>query len=423
MKSAVKNIVTHPLISGSSIAFIGSFGSSILAYLFNLAMIRLLPVSDYGLLTALTSLITLFGIFQTSLVGIFAKFSAKYRANKDEYGFNQLYSSGLKFVISISAILGVILILATPFLSEFLKVSESFLLILVTFSIIFSIISAFPLGILQGEMKFWITSILYIIAPIVKIVVGIILVLLGYNIIGVLIAILLASLFPSLIGLTIIRRNRRVISSKKTDSSMFFAEFKKYSLYYFLASLGITIITNADILLVRAFFEPHVSGQYAALSLMGKAIFYFTSPIYFVFFPLIVQKNERKETYSKILLYTIGIVVAITGSISLFYFIFPQIVLAVFAPSEEYRSLITYIGPFSLYMLIFSVANIFNYLFLSLGKTKVFIINLFAAAVFVISIMIFHNSLEQVITILFASSLLLLILYLVYYYRVKHEKN
>src|SRR5690606_30838638 len=120
---------------------------------------------------------------------------------------------------------------------------------------------------------------------------------------------------------------------------------------------------------------------------------------------------------------TIAVILGISGSISLFYFLFPYIVLAVFAPREEYRVLIPYIGLFSLYVLVFSVANIFNYLFLSLNKNKVFIINLFTATVFIALIVLFHNTLQEVIHALLGSSLLLLFLYVLYYYRTIHGKN
>lgn len=423
MFKTLQTLLKHPLISGSSIAFIGSFGASILAYVFNLVMIRMLSVSDYGLLTALTSLTVLFGIFQASLVGIFAKFSAKYKAGKDEAGFAQLYNSGLKFVLLIASIICLLLLLSVPVFSSILKIPDITLLVIIFFSIAISIISAFPFGILQGEMRFWVTSMLYIIAPVAKIIIAVTLVMMGFNVLGVLIAILIASLLPTLIGLTIIRREHKNKPVQNTDSSIFLQEFKRYSVYYFLASLGITIITNADIVLVRAFFAPEVSGQYAALSLMGKAMFYFTSPIYFVFFPLIAQKDARKENYTKVLLMTIGVILGVSGSISLFYFLFPSIVLAVFAPREEYRVLIPYIGLFSLYVLVFSIANIFNYLFLSLNKNKVFIINLFSATVFIVLIVLFHNTLHEVIYALLGSSLILLFLYVLYYYRTIHGKN
>ncbi len=423
MQVKIKEFIAHPLISGSSIIFVGSFAANILAYLFNLAMIRLLTVEDYGLLTALTSLTVLFGIFQLSISGIFAKFSAKYKAKDNESGFAQLYSAGLRFVFILAVVLAAILLICIPLFSYVFKIPDIILLVIISFTIIVSIISAFPFGIIQGEMRFWMISVMYILTPIIKIVVAIILIMLGFNVLGVLIAILISSILPTVVGLYIVRKEHRKEISTKMNSSNFFDEFKKYSLFYFLASLGITIITNADILLVRAFFTPEVSGQYSALSLMGKAIFYFTAPIYFVFFPLITQKNERGENYTRILLLTITIVFGITGAISLFYFLFPHVVLSVFAPRDEYQILSHYIGSFSLYMLIFSIANIFNHLFLSLNKIRVYVINLLTAAVFIFSIVLFHDSLWQVIMILIASSSLLLLLYVLYYYRVIHGKN
>jgi O-antigen/teichoic acid export membrane protein len=423
MKSVISTALKHPLISGSTIAFIGTFGSSILAYFFNLSMIRMLSVSDYGLLTALSSLTVVFGIFQVSLVGIFAKFSAKYSANDDQEGLSKLYTSGKLFVLIVAGILLLILVILSPLFVNFLKVPNLFYLYIIFFSIIASVLSAFPLGILQGKMKFVMTSTLYLFSAFIKVALGITLVVLGANLTGALIAILVSSLVPALIGTYVVRKNRKKIESNSINSSLFIKEFRIYSIYFFLASLGITIITNADIMLVRAFFNTEISGQYAALSLMGKAIFYFTSPIYFVFFPLIAQKNERNEDYTSILLLTVLAVLGITGTISVFYYMFPEFVLRVFAPPPEYRVLVPYIGIFSVYMLLFSIANIFNHLFLSLNKNKVFIINLFVAMLFICLISIFHSTLQEVINILLFSASLLLVLYVLYYYRVRNEKN
>lgn len=245
----------------------------------------------------------------------------------------------------------------------------------------------------------------------------------GYSLIGVLNTIVVASLVPAIIGFILINKKDMKKSVDKFNYDNFFQEFKKYSLYFFLASLGITIITNADIMLIRTFFSNEVSGQYAALSLMGKAIFYFTSPIYFVFFPLIAHRNEKNQPYGKVLLLGIALIACITGTITVFYYLFPEIVLKVFAPRQEYKVLIPYVGQFALYITIFSVANIFNHLFLSLNKVRVAIINLFIAGFFTLMVFFFHNSLQQVINILLVSASLLLLFYILYYYHLQNGKS
>lgn len=424
MKKHIKLFITHPLISGSSIVFVGSFGANVLGYLFNLLMGRMLPVAEYGLLTTLTSLLVLFGIFQLAFVSIFAKFSAVYNARKDEAGFSNLLSSGFRFVTIFAGLLFIALLFLIPLFADFLKIDNWMLLILIFLSICLSILYAFPAGLLQGEMQFKTISFLNILSPFIKLVLGIALVIAGYQVFGVLMGILIATVLPLVIAIITIRRKHAGKAVKSDlDSTMFIEEFKKYSFYFFLATLGMSIISNADILLVRSFFEPEVSGQYAALSLMGKAIFYLTSPIYFVFFPLIASKKEKNENVLKTLLLTVGIITSISVVLSFIYFMFPQLVLRIFFPAEEYRVLINYLGPFSLFILVFSLANLFNNYFLSIGRTSIYKINIAVSLLFLALISFFHASLYQVIGVLFATSFLLLVSYLLYYYHLSNGKD
>jgi len=423
MKHHIKTLISHPLISGSSIIFIGSFGASILAYIFNVAMGRLLPVSDYGLLTALISLGVLFGVFQTSFLGIFAKFSARYNASHDIKGFALLFQTGFRLVLQFSGILVLLLCVSTPVLSSLLKVSDPLLLLLIFLSIGISILYSFPAGMLQGEMQFMTLSVLSILGPAVKMTLAVVFIFLGLNVLGVVFAVFLASLAPFIIGMTIIRKRHKIGNVAITKTPHFVQEFRQYSISFFLATLGMTIISNADIILVRIFFEPIISGQYAALSLMGKAIFYLTSPLHFVFFPLIAQKREKNENVLKTLILCIVLITTISLGLSFGYFIFPGLVLKVFFPSPEYALLAEYLGPFSLFILMFSLATLFNNYFLSIGQTGIYKINLLSAVFFIVLISFFHSSLYQVIGVLFSSSFFLLLIYLIYYYRSQIQSN
>src|SRR5882724_8494911 len=99
MKKRLVAFISHPLISGSSIVFIGSFLANIFNYLFNLLMGRWLSVSDYGLLIALSSFLVVFGTINTFLANIFSKFSAKYLAKKDTHSLSSLILHGSKALI------------------------------------------------------------------------------------------------------------------------------------------------------------------------------------------------------------------------------------------------------------------------------------------------------------------------------------
>jgi O-antigen/teichoic acid export membrane protein len=274
-----------------------------------------------------------------------------------------------------------------------------------------------PTGILQGQLRVYIISSLNILVAVLKIVVGLTLVMLGYQIVGAMIGIVVSLLVAYLIALYVIRK--RIVKKTNEDvheEKLLFDEIKDYGIKFFLATLGIAVFTSMDVILARHFFPPVLAGQYAALSIMGKSIFYLTFPINFIFFPLIAQKKEKKENVTPTLIFATILILIVSVFGSTIYFLYPEIILRIFFPSPDYKSLSIYLGPISIYFLIFSIASLFNSYLLSIGKTQIYKINIFAGVLLTVLIVLFHESLFEVIGMLFISSFLLLILLLLYYW-------
>ncbi|HVZ58655.1 MAG TPA: oligosaccharide flippase family protein [Patescibacteria group bacterium] len=415
MTERIKSLVKHPLVSGSSVVFLGSFGANFINYLFNLSMGRLLTISDYGLLTSLNSLFILVGIFSISFNNVMAKFSAKYFSLKDEQSTAVLINYAGKFILVFSGIIFVCLFLLVPQIGNFLHISNHFFIELILIALFFALVLSVASGFIQGRLQFVFLSFVTIIQPVIKIFIGVGLVLVGFSVFGSLVGIALSTALPAIALYGYLMRKFGFRSSQKTDTA-FKKEFIHYIYTYFLSGVGISLLSNTDIILVRHFFEAQTSGQYAALSLMGKAILYFTAPITTVFFPIIAYKKERKERLFEVVLLACGIVVGVSVILSVIYFAFPYLVLRVFFPKPGYRILAHYLGYYSLYILVFSFASILNSYFLSIGRTKVYIITLVGAAIQIGSIILFHSSLYAIIAGLFTASLVMLLLFLIYYY-------
>lgn len=380
---------------------------------------RMLVPEEFGLLTSLSSFFILFGIFSYSFSTIFAKLTAKY-SSTNEVNLNTLIGTGTKAILIFSLVVFVILLILTKAIMSFLRIDSFLLLLLTYFSVVFAILSSLPTGFLQGRMQFYLISFLNILYPVVKVVAGLSLVYFGFRVFGAIGAIALSGFIPLLISFGVIFKNYKKTDSFK-NTELFMKEFSHYSYTYFLSALGMTLLSNTDILLVRHFFPEVVSGQYAALSLMGKAIFYITAPINFVFFPLIAQKKEKNERLFETVVLALGIVLLASVTLSFIYFAFPNLILLIFFPAVEYKVLASYLGFFSLYILMFSLCSLSSSFFLSIGKTDVYKYTILAAILQIALIAIFHNSLYQVIGALFFVSLLLFLFFLVYY--LKHGKD
>lgn len=422
IKETIKKVLQHPLISGSSIIFIGSFLVSIGNYIYNLLMGRFLNVQDYGLLTSLTSLLILLGLFSNAFMNIFVKFAATFKGADNDSGTKMLFSYGVRILGVFGIILFLLLILLIPVLRSFLHIDNPGYIFYIILAVLFSLFLTLPLGLLQGRMQFIPLSFANLSQPVIKIIVALILLSFGFSIFSPLIAIAVSVLIPMIILYLYFYKN---IMNKKVDVVSDHQSFKKqfihYSYTFFLAGAGIALMSNTDILLVRHFFNEIVSGQYAALSLMGKAIYYLVIPINFAFFPLIAYKRERKEPLFGTVLLAFSIVTGASLFLSFIYFAFPSVILSIFFPSPEYQDLKQYLGLFSLYIMVFSLASLLSNFFLSIGKTGVYKISLVAAFGQIILILLFHDSLFQVIGSMFFISLLFFVILLGYY--VKHGKD
>lgn len=420
MKERFKQAVKHPLVSGSVVILVGSMMANVLSWLFNLGAGRLLAsAAEYGTLIALVSVFNIFSVFSTTISTVFTKFTATYVAQKKEHLIGSLFISGSLWVGMLSFLVVGFLILFASYISHFLNIDSVVFVILTSAALFFSFLSYVTIGIIQGLLKFGFFCFINIFSSLIKLVLGLGLIAIGFKVLGAISAIFLSVLvtyllaFISLIKfLRKIKKNNFVIPNLKKNLLL-------YALPVFLSNIGITAFISIDVILVKHFFSATVSGQYAALSIMGRSIFYAVAPIGFVLFPIIAQKKERKEKLTGTLLLATLIVQIPSIFLSFIYFVFPKFVLKIFYPAKEYAVLYPYLGQFSIFILLYLLCFILNTFYLSIGKTRVFIFTVAANILEIIYIVFFHKDIYQIIFGLIVVSFVLLLSLISYYFLKK----
>lgn len=415
MRKHVYTLARHPLILGSSVIFAGSMAASLLSYFFNLVMGRFLSVADYGTFASLISIFNIFSVFSIAIMMVFSKLAASLAGQKKEKLIGSLFVAGSVWVGIISLIICLLLVAASGWMSSFLNINSPVLILVTVAAMFFSFLSGVSSGILQGLLKFNYFSFLNILSSIVKLVLGIVFVFAGYKVFGAIMAFFLSSLAGFIFAFFPLYK---FMKYKVDDGFTLLSLHQKaysYALPVFFSSIGITALMSTDIILVKHYFNPTVAGQYAALALMGRSIFYVVSPISSVLFPLIAQKKERKERLTGTLLLSIVLIGLPSLFLSLVYFVFPQVVLRIFFPAVTYASLAPHLGPFSIFVFLYSLSFLMNSFFLSIGKTNVLFFTMAAAIAEGIVISLFHENITQVVYGLIIVSFLLLFSLLIYY--------
>ncbi|GDX61817.1 capsular polysaccharide biosynthesis protein [Candidatus Levyibacteriota bacterium] len=412
MKKKIRELAINPLISGSSVIFIGSILVNFFNFFYNLFMSRNLSIVDYGTLASLTSIVFLPGMIAGSFQPAVVNFAARYYAKKDYGKIRSLYIK----IGSILFLLGLITFLLFIFFSQqisiFFKINDYSLIIISGLIIFIGYISSINNFLIQAKLDFSFSILIGISASLIKLILGIIFVFLGYSVYGAFGALLFSSVVGYLISFLPLGE---VLSKKVLAISI---ETKKIIFYGLPASItliGLTSFIMSDIIIVKHFMQPKEAGIYAGISLVSRVIFFLTAPIGTVMFPLIVQKLENKEDYNNILKLALILIIIPSILIIIFYKIFPEFSILFFLKKRDYLDAVSLLVPFAFFITTFSINSILINFFLSLKKTIIYIPVLFTAFLQIILISFFHNSLQEVVYSSMVASILLLFILIIFY--------
>lgn len=406
MKKRISLIINHPLFSGSTIVILGSNSASAINYVYHFLMGRLLGPSSYGELASLISVIGLLGIIPGSINLVIVK---QISAAKNESEINNLVGWFKKKIFISSLIFSIIVLIASPLIASFLNIHKVSYLIIIALSFLFSLQAGFYRAILQGLLKFKEMVISILAENSIKLILSIILILIGFRVGGAMLALLISIFLGWYITNLFLKRH----SPKNPASLLNTKEMLKFTIPVAVQAFAITSLYTSDVILVKHFFPAHEAGIYAALSTLGKIIFFATSPINTVMFPLVSQRKSRGESYNKIFFYSFFITAFFSIMILTFYYLLPKLAINILfggAYLEAYNLLFW----FGVFMCLFTLSTLLVNYNLSLTRTKVTIFPMLAALSQIILIVIFHQSLFNVVLISIVITALLLASLLIY---------
>lgn len=414
-----KKFLGHELINGASLIFIGSLLISLLNFLFNLFMARNLAVSDYGVLISLISLVTLSTLPVNAVVPMVVAFAASYFAKNELDMVRGLFFKINRLTVLSGFTVFIIFILFTQIIGQFLNISNDALIILAGLNVFLGFVAVLNIPLLQAKLAFTYITFTNLLSGFLKLIGGISTVFLGFTVGGVLWAVFFSSLIQYLLNFFPLKFIfQKGISLPKVSSKKLF----NYGIPAALATFSLMSLVNTDIILVKHFFNPTEAGIYAGLSVVGRVIFFFSAPLGTVMFPLVTQKYARAENYHHIFGLALLLVAVTSIALTGFYFIFPEFTIRFFIKNEEYLAVTSLLGPFGIFIAFYSLVSLFTYFFLSTKKTEIFIPMTIAALTQAALIWLYHETFFQIIVISLSVVGLLLILLLLYYWKL-YAKN
>ncbi|MEK7100435.1 MAG: oligosaccharide flippase family protein [Patescibacteria group bacterium] len=388
MKKRIKALVTHPLFSGSAVMFVGNMGSNVVNYVYHLIMGRLLGPVSYGVLASLYSILYMVSIIPSSASVSIVKFVSSAKDNE----LYSVYETIRKLIFKLAIVLSLLMLIVSPVVSKFLHIENVFLVITIVPILFISLITLVNQSASQGLLKFQGSVIPTLISSLLKLLIGIGLVLIGLSVFGAMVAIIISIFFAYLYSSKFIKKYIKQTKLEAVD----LLPFLKYSGPVLLQSLAFTSIFTIDVLFAKHFLDPFSAGIYAALSTLGKIIFFAASPIAATMFPVISKRKSLNQSYMKVFLTSLVITASIATLITVLFWLFPNIAIGVLY-GKDYLSAKSDLVLMGIFMLFYTLSHLLVNFFLSIGKVGIVSIPLLAAFVQAGIIWFYHNNITQII--------------------------
>ncbi|OGE33561.1 hypothetical protein A3J19_02365 [Candidatus Daviesbacteria bacterium RIFCSPLOWO2_02_FULL_41_8] len=438
LKFTISNFIKNPLFSGSAVMIVGSNAVSFINYLYHLMMGRLLGPANYGELVAIISLIGLLGVIPGSLNLVVIKYIS---SAKNDMEISSLINWFKNKIIIASLVFCLILLILSPVISSFLHLSKSYYLILMALFFFFSIQSLLNRSILQGLLKFkeMIASVL--VENGIRLLAGILLVYLGFAVGGAIAGFAISVVLGWYITVYCLHYNELLRSKlqsipsgnffsnhlfphqwwevfwfknkTKTEIKVDLKDLLRFTIPVMVQSIAITSLYSSDVILVKHFFETKEAGIYAALSNLGKIIFFGAGPISAVMFPLVSQRRAKGERHKRIFIYSFFATITLAIAILLVYWLFPQLAIRLLY-GELFLGASYLLVWFGIFISFFTLSTLLVSYSLSVGRTSVVIFPLIGAVAQIIGIWFFHISLFEVVLVSCIVTGVLLALLLIY---------
>ena len=389
------------------VMIVGSNIANALAYIYHIIFGRVLGPSLYGELSVIISVMGLL-LASLSFVGlVVVKFVSSSKASEHR----AIYNWFIKRSLILGGVFALFILVTSPFIANFLHLDVSIvalLAVIVPLTVVSMVYRAF----LQGLMKFFQFVTVGVVEMSGRIIIGLVLVFVGFSVFGAVLGIFLAMAISLILLMYFLRE------FKGNDTKIEFSKGKQvvaYAIPIFITSFATNSMFSTDLVLVKHFFSSHDAGLYASLSTLGRIIFYGVGPVSTVMFPIVSKRQAEGKGYKRIFLLSLLMAVGIASWVLFIFYFFPDLSIRLLFGSK-YLNAAPLLGSFGVFMSVYTISYLILNFFLSLGKTRVAIFALIASAIQIFGIWIYHGDLQTVIRVSTVASLFLMVSLVLYFF-------
>ena len=381
------------VLSGSFVLLSASGLATAINFAYNIAVARFLGPTAFGHATAVYTLLVLISAATLSFQIVSAKVVAQQSSLE---GKSAVYRGFHRSAWACGIIIALLLLLFQKVIADYLNLPSPILVVLLAIGVAFYVPLGSRRGYIQGAYGFHRLATNLVFEGLVRLGGSLLMITLGFGVPGVVAA------NAAAIAVAYLAAAPR-LATAAVSHELHIPDAFREALQAIVFFAGQALINNCDIVLVKHFFPSTEAGLYAAVALVGRVIFAFSSAIVNTMFPLVAGTRDEERKGHRILLTSLLLVLGIGSGLALALRLAPAgIWTTFFGPQFEISGkggLPYLLALYAITTVIYSLSVVIIAYEMSYKITNTGWVQLAFSAAVVAGICRYHSSLQQVIWI------------------------
>jgi O-antigen/teichoic acid export membrane protein len=292
----VRRVRTDDLLLHGALLSSATLIATAFLFLFNVIIARALGPEQFGIVGALFAIFAIASQFGNALQLTVSRQTSRAKAQGDFKSIGAIIVGATRFMAFAAAGVGLLMVLATPFMASFLNISAYAALVLLAVSSTFYLVLPVLRGGLQGMQQFRSLSINRAGEKIVLLIVGVVLLALGTGINGVMIALGVAGIVMIAHAAYPLRHHL-----KKPEVKLDWKSVAMPGAQVLVTVILISILANIDLVLAKHYLPDREAGLYSAIGRTGRVVFFVALAFNRAMFPKATEAHALGQSASFIM--------------------------------------------------------------------------------------------------------------------------
>lgn len=382
---------SRALLQGGSLLALGMLAANGGNYALNLLLGRWLTPAEFADATLMVTLMLVVTAIAVALQLLAARSAGIHQARGTDERADATAAWLQRAASQVGLLLMVAIAAPAAIWAEIFHTGSAWPFVILAVGMPAYLVQAVGRGLLQGRLAFGRLAATFLLEMVVRVVIALVLVALGLGVEGATIG-----LTASFLATWWLVRTLQPVTARPDLTATELGDLRISATPVLVLLLGQIVVNNGDVMVVKSAFPGGEAGVYAAIALIGRAVFFLSWSAVTTLFPAAAQRHEADRDATGLLLGGVAVVAGACAAMTVTAALFGErFFTGMFGP--EYAGVNSLLVGYAIATSMFSVANLIVTHQLTAGRRRESGV-LVAGAMFQTALLLlFHDTLAAVV--------------------------